>query len=216
MSQKISLKETERKVFTSTVQDGLWDILIGCFLLEFTIAPLLSHRLGDFWSVAIFLPFWGLVYFAILLVRKFIVKPRLGEVTFGKMRRKRLAQFSIIMVVVNLIAFILGVIVFLNFTKIPRIAPSILFAFIILVIFSLMAFILNFNRSYLYGLLAGFSPLVGEWLFYKYGASHHGLPITFGITAVIIILTGVIVFVRFLIDNPMINILVNQNDQPVA
>jgi hypothetical protein len=75
MANEISLKEAERKVFASTVQDGLWDILVGCVMLEFAIGPLLSQSLGDFWSSAVFLPFWGLVYLAILYLRKYIISP---------------------------------------------------------------------------------------------------------------------------------------------
>ncbi|MFC1935998.1 hypothetical protein ACFLX9_04540, partial [Chloroflexota bacterium] len=60
MSQRISLKEAERRAFTKAFQDGLWDILIGCIVLLWAIAPFLSTRMGDFWSSAVFLPFWGL------------------------------------------------------------------------------------------------------------------------------------------------------------
>ena len=56
MSQKISLREAERKAFRSRYNDGLWDILLGCFFLMFVIAPYLSASLGDFWSSAVFLP----------------------------------------------------------------------------------------------------------------------------------------------------------------
>ena len=68
MSQKISLKAAERKAFRTTYNDGLVDIFLGCFFLMFVIAPYLSASLGDFWSSAVFLPFWALVYLAIWLI----------------------------------------------------------------------------------------------------------------------------------------------------
>ena len=58
MSQQISLREAERKAFRITHNDGLWDVLLGCYALMFVIAPYLSTSLGDFWSSAVFLPFW--------------------------------------------------------------------------------------------------------------------------------------------------------------
>lgn len=58
MSQQISLKEAERKAFRSKYNDGLWDILLGCFFLMFAVAPYLSPTLGDFWSSVAFVPFW--------------------------------------------------------------------------------------------------------------------------------------------------------------
>ncbi len=215
MSKEISLKEAERKVFTSTVQDGLWDILIGCVMLEFAIGPVLSQYLGDFWSSAVFLPFWGLVYLAILFLRKYIVKPRLGEVTFSKMRQARLVKFNIVMLIVNIIALILGIIVALNYVKIPKQGPPFIFGFILLIGFSLVAFILKFDRLYVYGLLAGFAPIIGEWLYNNFGASHHGLPITFGVLSVIMILFGIFLFTRFMINNPTIEIEALENDQSI-
>lgn len=216
MSEKISLKEAEEKVFNLTIQDGLWDILIGCFLLEFALAPLLSQNLGDFWSSAIFLPFWCLVYLAIFITRKYIVKPRMGEVKFGKARRIKLIKSSLVMLIVNILALIAGIIVALNYLTIPARMPSIFLGFIFLIVLSLLAFFLEYNRLYVYGLLAGFSPMIGEWLYSNYGATHHGFPVTFGITSGIIILTGVIVFVRFLSSNPIINIEASHNDQSIV
>ena len=61
----------------------------------------------------------------------------------------------------------------------------------------------DFGRLYVYGLLIGLAPIVGEWLYLNTGAPHHGFPITFGIAAGIMILTGLFIFVRLLHDNPV-------------
>ena len=63
MSQRISLKELEGNLFRSAFQDGLLDIFLGSVILMSAIAPLLSPYLGDFWSSAVFLPFWAILYF---------------------------------------------------------------------------------------------------------------------------------------------------------
>jgi hypothetical protein len=76
MSLQMSLKQVEQKVFKSAFEDGLWDVLIGCIGLEFAIGPFFSRSLGDFWSAAVFVPFWALVFVAIWLVRKYVVRPR--------------------------------------------------------------------------------------------------------------------------------------------
>ena len=81
MHPPISLKSAERKAFQSTFADGLWDVFIGVFALEFAIAPLLSKTLGDFWSSAVFLPVFGVVYLVIWLTRKYVVAPRIGTLT---------------------------------------------------------------------------------------------------------------------------------------
>lgn len=203
MSEKLSLKAAERKAFTMAFDDGLWDIFLGCFFLQFVIAPFLSERLGDFWSSFIFLPFWGLVYLAIWLIRKYIVKPRIGTVKFGPTRTAKLKKFTLVMLLVNTLVLILGVIALFSFGVVSGQIYPVILGLTLLIAFSLAAYFLDFPRLYIYGLLLTLSPLVGEWLFTHGYASHHGWPITFGATCGIMILTGVIIFIRFLRKNPV-------------
>ena len=203
MSQKISLKEAERKAFRTTLNDGLVDIFLGCFLLMFVIGLYLSDSLGDFWSSAVFLPFLALVYLAIWLIRRYVVTPRVGMVKFGQARKAKLAKFTVVMLVINVVALILGTVAALSFGSVPGQMISILFGLILLMGFSIAAYFLDFNRLYIYGLLAGLSPLIGEWLWTHGYATHHGFPITFGTSSGIMILVGLAVFIRLLHNNPV-------------
>jgi hypothetical protein len=203
MSQRISLKEAERKAFRTTYNDGLWDIFLGCFSLMFVIGPYLSPSLGDFWSSAVFLPFWGLVFLGIWLIRKHVVAPRVGVVKFGPARRTKLAKFTVVMLVVNIIAFLLGLVAAVGLVEVPGQVYTIIFGMVLMIGFSIAAYFLDFSRLYVYGLLIGLSPLVGEWLWAHGYATHHGFPVTFGIAAGIMILIGLAVFVRLLRDNPV-------------
>ena len=203
MTQQISLKEAERKVFRTTYNDGLWDISLGCFFLTFGIALYLSPILGDFWSSVVLLPIWALIYLVFWLIRKYIVTPRIGTVKFGPVRKTKLAKFTVVLLAVNIFAFILGLVAAVSFGRVPGQVISIVFGMILLSGFSLAAYFLDFSRLYIYGLLLGFSPLIGEWLWTHGYASHHGFPITFGITASIMILVGLTLFIRLLRDNPL-------------
>jgi MFS family permease len=203
MSQKISLKEAERKAFRTTCNDGLWDVFLGCFFLMFAIGPYLSPYLGDFWSSMVFLPFWGVAFLAISLIRKHAVTPRIGVVKFGLVRKTKLARFSALMLGLNVVALILGSVAALSFGRVPGQVVTIIFGLILLIGFSIAASLLDFNRLYVYGLLVGLSPLVGEWLWTHGYANHHGFPITFGTSAGIMILVGLAVFARLLHDNPV-------------
>jgi hypothetical protein len=205
MSPQISLKEAEKKVFRTRFNDGLWDIFLGCFFLIFVIAPYLSETLGDLWSSVVFLPFWGIVYLAILLTRKYIVDPRIGTVKFGPARKSKLKKLNLVMLAVNVIAFILGIIASLTFGRVPGQIYSITIGMVLLIGFSTAAYYLDFPRLYVYGLLVGLSPLVGEWLWSQGYASHHGFPITFGISAGIMILVGLVHFIILLLENPLPN-----------
>jgi hypothetical protein len=203
MSQQISLRNAERKVFQATYNDGLWDIFLGCFFLMFVIGPYLSTILGDFWSSVAFLPFWGLVYLAIWLVKKCVVEPRIGIVKFGVARKTKLGRFIAVMLVINVVAVVLGLIAAMNVGRVPGQIFPIIFGLILLISFSLAAYLLDFGRLYIYGLLLGLSPLIGEWLWTHGYAAHHGLPITFGISTFIMIIVGLVIYLRLLHDNPV-------------
>lgn len=205
MQNPISLKSAERKAFQLSFADGLWDVFIGCVFLEFAIAPFLSETMGDFWSSAVFLPFWALVYLAIWLTRKYVVAPRIGKVVFGKPRLKRLRVFTMVMLVLNVVIFLLGLVVALGFTSL-RVNFTLILGLFILCSFSTAAYMLDYPRLYIYGLLLLIAPQVGEWLYANHGAVHHGFPISFGFSAGVIILTGLVTFFRLLAKTPKIEV----------
>ena len=203
MMEKISLKEAERRAFTVSFQDGLLDIFIGCVVLEFAFAPLLSRNLGDFWSVAVFLPFFGLVYLVIRWVRKNVVKPRVGTVEFGAWRKARLMKFNVLMLAVLVLSLILGALSTVDLGLVSGWMIAARFSLVVLVLFSVSAYFLDVSRLYVYGVMAALSPMAGEWLYVNLKVPHHGFPVTFGLTAGIMIVTGVTLFVRLVRKHPI-------------
>jgi hypothetical protein len=203
MTEQISLKDLEKSVFKSSIQDGIIDIQIGSYLLIFAIAPLLSRYLGDFWSSVIFLPFWGGIFLILRTVRKKLIQPRIGKIEYGQYRKKKLTRLNIIILVFNIAALILGILSFLQFAKLPDWIISLRLSIILLVGFSLAGFMLDFNRLYLYGILIAAAPLVGEYLYQNHGFLHHGSPVTFGFLAALMILIGTIIIVRILKNYPL-------------
>jgi hypothetical protein len=195
MSQKISINDAEIKAFTSTFQHGLYDVFIGCFLLQFAIAPLLSRSLGDFRSSVVFLPFYAVVYLILRFIRKHVIVPRVGVVEFGSWRKAKLIRFNVILFVVLAFALVLGGLSMVQFGSIPGWIHAARFSLIILTGFCLAGYFLNFPRLYIYGVLVALSPLIGEVLYKSLNASHQGFPITFGVSAGLIILTGLLMFV---------------------
>jgi hypothetical protein len=205
MNNQISLKEAEQKVFVSFFQDGLVDIFLGFFFTQFVIALYLSESLGDFWSSAVFIPILGLVFIVLWLVRKYVVKPRVGEVKFGQWRVKRLMRFNVIMLIVLTGSAIMAALSAAMFDILPEwmhLAP-LSFSIILLVGFSIAGYYLNYTLFYVYGVMLAAAPLVGEWLWTNMNVPHHGFPVTFGFSAGVLILAGLVQLIRFLHENPL-------------
>jgi MFS family permease len=204
MSNEISLKETERKVFQTVFQNGLLDIAIGGFLLVFAIGPFLTPYLGDLWgTVAIFLPLWGILFPALWLIRKRVVTPRVGSVKYGPWRVSRMMRFNLVIFVVLVFTAILGFLSAVEFDAVPGWIHTARFSLVFLLVFSVAGYFLNFARLYIYGILIALAPLIGELLYQNLSVPHHGWPVTFGLASGLITLKGLILFVRFLRDHPL-------------
>jgi hypothetical protein len=202
MSNEINLKEADRKIFSTSFDDGLLDIFLASVVLMFAVAPFLSKYLGDFWSSAVFLPFWGALYLILRWLRVHVVNPRIGTVKYGPIRKKKITVFTIVMLVLNTIFLLLGMVAF----AMPSgsgwrfILP---FGAMVLILFSLAGYFLDLTRLYVYGLMLALAAPVGEWLYQNFGASHHGYPVTYGLSALVIFLVGLVKFITLVHDNPL-------------
>jgi hypothetical protein len=205
MSQHISPKKAEQRVFASAFGDGLWDILVGCVVLMFAVGPFLSRSLGDFWSSAVFLPFWALAFLAVWLIRKHVVRPRLGVVRFGSWRKARLTRLSLVLLILCIIAFALGLFSALRFGVLPGWVYPASFGLMVLSTFSLVASLLRFTWLYVYGALIALSPLAGEWLYVHLGVPHHGYPVAFGVSTGVPLLVGLAKLIHLVRAYPISN-----------
>ena len=99
---------TERRTFRAAVDTGIWDLLIAGVVAMFAIAPGLSVTMGDFWSAAVFVPVWAVLYLVLWLVRTRLVVPRVGVVRFGADRQARLQTSGLILAAVNVVALLVA------------------------------------------------------------------------------------------------------------
>jgi len=202
MSQNKTLKELDRKIFTSYFEDGLLEIFLATFVLMFAVAPLLSGTLGDFWSSVIFLPIWSVVYLILRVLRQRVVTLRIGSVTWGTMRKKKLRTWTITMLVLNVIFLLLGVVSFIMPVA-SGFAMSLRFSAMMLILFSAAGYMLDFNYLYVYGVLIALAMPVGEWLYQNAGFSHHGFPVVFGCLAGLMFARGLFKFITLLKNTPL-------------
>jgi hypothetical protein len=97
MSTQLNLKEVERKAYRSTYQDGLLDIEYGLIVVSMAI---FLYRPADGYSPmniilsVVIISLANLLYFA---GKKYVTLPRLGQVRFGPVRRQKAKTLSIVL-----------------------------------------------------------------------------------------------------------------------
>ena len=97
MSTIPDLKRIERQAFRSTYQDGLWDITMGLIIIGMSLY--MYHPESGYSAMN-----WIAFTFTFLLAngvywlgKRFITQPRLGQVRFGAMRKRRGMVLAIIL-----------------------------------------------------------------------------------------------------------------------
>ncbi|MBC8504741.1 MAG: hypothetical protein ISR58_20525 [Anaerolineales bacterium] len=198
MTQQLNLRDAERKAFGMTFQDGLWDIFLGLIISQFAIVPLLTDLgWGDFWSSMVVLPIYLLALWGMRYLKKFITTPRVGLVNYHQERKSKIRKITLITTATLLSGLGFGIVFFYSDAPDGSFFPA-AFSIVAMVVFGGGAYFLDFPRLIIYGLLTALSPIIGQLLWINYGAAHHGFPITFGISAAVMIIVGVFMFIRFL------------------
>ena len=217
MSEKINLKELERRAFRSTFQDGLWDIFLGLLLLNVGIGTVVGGMLGDaelppaslVRIMLIIVPWPFVVLIAFWAGKKFITTPRIGLVKFGPQRKAKMRNMRAVLFVSVLLLVIM---VFWGWAAMGnglpqwmRGIPLPLYVWPVqtIVVFGLAAYFLDVPRFYAYGVLYGLPLPVGMLLVKNTDVTALGsVVITYGVPVGVMVLIGMILFVRFLRQYP--------------
>lgn len=210
MATQIDLKKLEKRAFRANFQDGLWDIFLGLMLIQMCFGPILGGYYGLSPAVVLLML---LVYATIVIgvfwyAKKYIVLPRLGLVKFGAKRQKRSKRFKLILSV----SVALGVALFTGFLGLYQngmpvniSGPMLLYGLAAVfgigavVVFSLMAYYMDFTRAYLYGWFYAVGVLSTFWLLEQ----EIYFPYVAVFFAAIMVLTGLVLFIRFLHEHPL-------------
>jgi hypothetical protein len=202
MTNDINLKEIERKAFRSTFQDGLWDLFLGLVLLILATAVLLSDSgISEARAMAALVAMQAVVLLAFIAAKKLITVPRMGLVKFGPKRKRKLTKVRAVL----LISVVMGAVLFIVALFSMRNRPEWLNPALVLgaawvanciVVFSLGAYFLDLPRLYAYGVLFAM-PVPGDFLLREL-AERDLTFIAFGVPALVILVVGAVMFIRFL------------------
>jgi len=197
MVEEIDLKELEKKAYKTTLQDGLMDVEIGILFVGMGINAFLSDLVPRIVNILGFVIVGIIAVMPIFIGKKYIVQPRVGLIKFGpkrKAKKKKILVFSVI----NTIILVIVVILTLNsvLQQIPLrgvallLVLGLLFATLPL---SIMAYLLQFPRLFVYGLLIGFGLSLAEILEFS---------LTVFLIGIIILIVGLTYLIKFIRKYP--------------
>jgi hypothetical protein len=210
MSDLLDLKNIEQKAFRATHQDGLWDIYIGGVVLSMSVLaystaseakPLLRFSLYLVGMAVFYIIFWG--------GKKYITAPRLGQVKFGPRRQKRkLIMASVLGGIVLLqVLLLVGTILLwrnpdwatrLGFhpsnRDLERMVVAIAGALFVGPSMLLISYFNDFLRGYYIAVIMSLAVFSLIWF---------GQPIYLIIAGLVIIIPGLVLFIRFLRKHPL-------------
>jgi hypothetical protein len=187
MTQAIDLKELEKKVLTSAFEDGIADIGIGLVFLVSTICQMFDD--ARFYLYPLFI----VPALFIIAAKKYITAPRLGFVKFSKERNRKMYMLCLIMTIS--IVFLLMLTAKGLFQQLPM--TSVIVGAIVFIIPCSIAYILNFDRMYIYAVLFTLSFALNEITIANTGVIASGA-YAWLISGMLITVVGIWYLVRFL------------------
>jgi hypothetical protein len=191
-------KEIERKVFTSFFQGGFIEAFTGIFLLQLGLPALFSRSgFGDWQSALLTLPIALMLLIVVLLVRRFVVTPRLGKVKFLPERRRKLSKLILVPTLTLLAGAVVGYIFTQNASLRHIFVGQIPFILLPIIVFSAAAYFLDMKRLYVYGAIVGLVFPLGKYL-ETVIVSRNTLPVTILFTAFVFLSVATVLLVAFL------------------
>ena len=98
MSEKLNLKELERKAWRSFFDDGLWDIYLGLLLALMGVSAFMGRmELSEVTHMGIYIGLLIIIMLLMWAAKRFITVPRIGRVKFGAERQKRRIKRSLVL-----------------------------------------------------------------------------------------------------------------------
>ena len=210
MPDSLDLKNIEKKAFRATHQDGLEDIYQGGVVLSMSF--LAYTTAGDAKPIlrfGLFLAGLGLFYLIFWGGKKYITTPRLGQVKYGPQRqRRKLIMMSVMAGIVLLqVILLVGTILLwknpqwatnLGFhttdRDLERMVVAVIGALFVGPSMVLLAYFNEFLRGYYIAFITALAVFSLIWF---------GQPIYLTIAGLLILIPGVVLFIRFLREHPL-------------
>lgn len=185
MAEQLDLKALERKAWRSMHEDGFWELLFGLLMFAGFTRGLTGEPLVGIATIAGAV----LVFF---LGKRLVTLPRMGRVTFGPERTTKRRRTMLVIVVALLVTVLVYAVAVtgvlsrgLGGSELINLGVS----FFLFSVFAAMAHFMDLPRMYLIGAVFATTNLAEGYL---------DTPLVPLIAAVLILVPGVVLLVRFL------------------
>jgi hypothetical protein len=208
MTKSLNLKEAEKKIFRlATFQDGILEIYLGLFFTLMSIYSLTRDLFGPVINAVFILGLLLLMMGGVWIAKRRITLPRIGMVKFGKQTRRNIKISHLIIWILVIATISLWLASAKNWISEPvyKNLPQwitdfdvdLIFAVVMVAVFSQAAYVIGLSRFYLYGILLGVGNFVSA-AFLVYEDVKFQWPVA--IAGGTIMLVGGWVFAKFLRD----------------
>jgi hypothetical protein len=204
MDVNYNLEKLEKKTASVLFQDGIFDMSLGLVLIVFGIATFLYDKLGDPWDSLFGFFLYLAIAIPLFLVQAFVTKPRLGVVKYTTERIKKnkiVIAIGIVILLSNIVVFLLIIADVIQFTGHAYFMAAV-FGLIPLIIFTLMAYFMDFKRLYIVGPLFSLGFFLKE-IFTLQNLALVGNIIFIGL-GVVIVTIGIVCLIRFFKKYPKV------------
>ena len=203
MSERIDLREVERRSFAVRYQDGLVDVWLGFVLLAGVVPEVVSGGAVQGWGIiGVYGVLCAVGWVAYWAARKYISEPRIGRVKPGPAGKRRQGRAALVMIASLVFSVVLVALTWAwpalsggsssMFSSSAQVAS--LVAAWMLVVFSVASYVLGFARGYLIGILYALGLGLGQLL---------RSPVPTMFAGGLLVLLGLIIFARFVRSNPL-------------
>jgi hypothetical protein len=204
IAKSIDLKELERKAWTSTFEDGLFDIYIGIMFFGISVGYLLGEIFSTIYNYLFLFLILGIGIVILAIGKRKITIPRMGFVKFGKTRKMRKVKIMTVLFLSVVLLMLIYAIMDASSASLKLSPPfsSLITGFFMIVPLCAIAYFLQFKRLYFYGILMGLTPFLTD--IFKYFLNNvAAIILVFAIIDGFIIITGLTFLIRFVKRYPL-------------
>ena len=169
MSEQNLFKQVEqRTIQLINFEDGLWDLMLGLIFMALAVYPLTRQWLGPEWNLVLFLVLLAVIVVVQQLLRREVSGPRIGHVVPRRTPKSRLVWVVLVLMVAATLVLVLvtllqpagpGSTLESQSVKPRSYTVEYVVLLALVALFSLMAYLFNVPRLYLYGWLIGLGNL---------------------------------------------------------